>query len=327
MEIRDFKSYKIAGMAVMYNINYTFNITKIFPLITIAWRRLNNPRHADIISLKYGTFQRGCGSVSSGCMKNMIMARISIKGQIVSIKFNSDKIHVCGTKDYEVPRMVCKAFLTHLDILYDTILLIKTDRERYNKFINDYTGDDLKGFIKYIEDHRGSYDDDILNFIENQIYDYIHGSYGRSDITSCRQQLLHMIDQVDDIDEVPDDFEIIKENTNMLNYNYDIGEILDRPIRLIKFNTIEKLMGIKNCVINADNRVKQSITIQIRSKDGHMHRIIINRNGKIIHSSHNMESMENIYNKLMSILLDDYCIEDKDLYKVDRYDLKELLGL
>lgn len=366
MDLPRFEDFSIAGMAVMYTTNYTFDITKLFPLIPVAWERLDAASEGDIISVKFGEFQRGCRSISSGCMKNMIMLRMkSANGSNISIKFNSDKIHICGTKDYETPRYICTTLLRTLDTLYDTLTFIQNNKQLYSDIIHEALDnidrvsdvrDDPGGegvvyklmvesldklnisdtdqitedqceplrYISALNSLKNKYDPLVIEFITNQVYDYVNNSYG-TDTHGYLNQVLNLADNVDLID-VPDKFEIIREDTNMLNYNYDMSDILGKPVRLVKYNVLESLMPIRNCVIHSDNRLKQNITLHILSHDGYIHRIIINRNGKIIHSSHDQQSMSNIYRQLMTLLIENNCTEDVDLYKQHHYNLDKLFA-
>lgn len=325
MTITPFDEYQIAGMAVMYTINYSFDITKIFPLIPVAWNRLDNPEDTDITSVKYGKYQRGCESVKKGCMKNMIMIRMcSGDGQMISIKFNSDKIHICGTKEYETPRRVCNQLLVHLDEnVLDVVQLIQNEPDAYRNLVLECYDEDLNEFLNNLDDVS---DRTFVPFIENQIIDYMNDTYGPRTSSECLSQLLTLPFNID-MRDVPERFKIIEENTNMLNYNYDMSQICGRKVRLVRYNVLNELVKIRNCVIHADNRIKQNITIQIRSEDGHLHRLILNRNGKIIHSSHDSSSMERIYYELIPILLRDGCIERVDQFKIDRISVRTLLGL
>lgn len=321
MKIIKFEDYEIAGMAVMYTINHHFDITKIFPLIPVAWSRIGDPDHSDIISVKYGSYRRGCESISGGCMKNMIIIRMMFEESLISIKFNSNKIHICGTKDYKTPRYVCEVLLEHLDSLHDTICDIQENYSEYSSLIDDGP-EDIEEFYDYISESRSPY----RSFIENQLRDFMDDVYDISERSAWREQLLHLPSMID-VEELPDQFEIIDENTNMLNYNYDLSKIVGYPVRLLRLETLNVLMSINNCIVQADNRLKQNITLQIRSPDGYIHRMILNRNGKIVHSSHDQSSMSDIYYSLIPLLIEEGCIKNSDLHKSHRYDIRDVLGV
>lgn len=325
MNLIPFDDYKIAGMAVMYTVNYAFDITKIFPLLPVAWDRLDSPIEDDITSIKYGKYQRGCESVKKGCMKNMIMLRMCAgEGQMISIKFNSDKIHICGTKEYDTPYRVCQRLLNRIDEdVLDIVQYIQDNEDEYRDLVLDCYDEDLNEFVNNLQQSSNI---TLVPFIENQVIDYINNTYGSRSSSECLNQLLTLPFNID-MEDIPERFRIVEESTNMLNYNYDLSQIYGSSVRLVRYNVLNELVHIRNCVIHADNRLKQNITIQIRSQDGHLHRLILNRNGKIIHSSHDRDSMGKIYYQLLPILLQEGCIEPVDEIKNNYISTRSLLGL
>lgn len=304
----DFENYVPSSVTKMYQIDKNINLGILFSMLPLEPYNFADKRF--VIQRESCGFQEFIRRIpmhrGRTYMKNAILLRLEDKedGKSYSMKINSDKIHICGIKSFEIGETFVNGMIKIIMETFDTLRKVSKYRDEIFSFLSKHTE-----VIEAYNDLKGSQElpETCKLWILNQLEDYRNSSFGTDvsrDMNIFTRQILVQL-QIDSQD-IPESISIVSEKTNMLKYNYNLtNNIPDNYVLdCIDFlRLLSEKSKIYNFMVEHDNRCMSKITVMLRREDEllkHTMKIYPGRK-TIAHCGHDIDEMKQGYDIIMKI--------------------------
>lgn len=287
MNNKNFDELDVTTMTVLYNLNGIINLDTAFLLLPLAdikqendikkkKQRTKTPFSdipGSIVSLRYKGLVRGYNKkknskISSRFFKNSITLDISIKEKNINVKLCRSTIHMCGVKNINQSDETVEYLIKYLYEIYE--MLKNSDKKRTTERLSK-TIDELKINHNSVDfsDLNILYDDFKMNILET------------------------------------DEITVSNKIKAMVNYNYDLGFIVDR----YKLNQF--INGRNGFYAHFDNSTEHFVTIELpyestakkKNKNKRScHKFLIYKSGLVTQTGPNEESMKPVYESFISLI-------------------------
>lgn len=366
MSYQPFKDCRLTTMTLVVLLEGSVSLDEAFALLPVTRLNIVQPKrqkkkvelpHCDkpgaILSMRYRGDTRGIiRSTSSNFFKNSITIDLSTKSKNVSIKLSQTKIQMCGASSEEVGREGAQHLIDHLLEIQNTLEYMKLNPDKTAEtkdwLIASCKGDNVERPM-YKNVKRIAKQGDELHHWEEQVFSHMEKDFALilPDINQApdkriaelllRQQgdfefhsfYLSEIDWILNVKQIATNNLSIKKIVKaMVNYNYNLGFIVDR-------GALHDLMiDRKGFISSYDNCVEHCVKIKLpyvnerdegsirRKSKVPCHCFLIYKSGVVTQTGPGDEKMEQAYNlfrgciesiKSKIILNQDQVIDSKKL--------------
>ena len=340
MSYQPFKDCRLTTMTLVFVLDGSVSLDEAFALLPVTRLNIAQPKrqkkkvelpHCDkpgaILSMRYRGDTRGIvRSTSSNFFKNSITIDLSTKSKNVSIKLSQTKIQMCGASSEEVGREGAQYLINHLLEIQDIIEYMKANPEKAKEtkdwLIASCKGDNVERPIYKIV-KRVTRQGDELQQWEEQVFSHMEKDFSLilpkiEEAPDKRIAELLLRQQgdfefhsffVSEIDWIMNVTHIATRNLGinkivkaMVNYNYNLGFIVDR-------GALHDLMiDRKGFISSYDNCVEHCVKIKLpyinekdegsvrRKSKVPCHCFLIYKSGVVTQTGPGDEKMEKAYN-------------------------------